>query len=573
RAIKKASLSIARHTIKDKHSKAEIVGAVRWIDNSWNVLGKAHFYKREFFSGVEDFEYVARTYKSNEKYEAWLWLFKTYNEMNLLSQSDSYITLIKNDKKFPDKMRKEFLPLYAEFYLKQGMYPDAIRILSEAITLSKSKKDKARFSFIIAQLYETEKNNKKAAHYYTKCIGYKPIYDMVFYAKIKRSLLLDHHDEGGKKIKSDLLKMAKDIKNDDFLDVIYYTLGQLEEKDNNEDKAVEYYKISAKKSTSNPNQKGKSYLRLGDISFDRTNYTAAEAYYDSTVVLIKEDFPGYETVINKKKSLTTLVGHLRLISKEDSLQRIAGMDTITRDKFIKKIIKKLEEDEQKALDEKENAKNNELNTNNGNTVSPVNGTTTPGAFYFYNKEVKAFGINDFVKKWGSSRKLEDNWRRSNKQSVLDVGSNDTDPSDTSAAGKTKKKVIADNKTVAFYLKDLPLTQPLMDSSNKKIVESYYALGSIYREDLQNNKKAIESFQMLNARFPRNKYEAVDYYQMYRMYLGDKNQTEADKCKSFLLNNYPESDAAKILNDPDYASNANAKRNVVEAFYGATYDMY
>ncbi len=577
RTIKKASTCITRHAIKDKKSKQEIIGAVKWIDNAWLEFGKAHFYKREFFTGIETFEYVTHTYtKSKERYEAWLWLVKTFNEMNLLSQSEPYISLIKNDKGFPKEFKDDFEALYAEFYIKQGMYPEAIKHLSEAIDLTRNRTKKARYQFILGQLYEQQRDNKKAIVHYNKALKLKPSYEMVFNVKIKHSLLAEHNAENSKRIKEELLKMTKDIKNSDYLDVIYYTLGQVEERSKSEDAAIAYYKLSTKNSVSNNNQKARSFLRLGDIYFDRTNYTAAEAYYDSTVSLITESFSGYETVLNKKKSLTTLVGHINTIHREDSLQKIAGMDSSSRNKLIDKLIVKAEEDEQKKLDEKENSANNALLDNNGNNPNPVSGGPGTGAWYFYNQQTRSFGINDFVKKWGNNRKLEDNWRRNNKQSLAmdPVGGGDPEQDTALVAAKDSiKKALSSTKSRGFYLKDLPLTKALVDTSNKQIIEAYYALGLIYREQLDNNRKAIEAYETLNSRFPKNKYEASCYYQMYRIYLSEKNQPKADECKSYLLANYPESDYTKIINDPDYASKVGAKKSEVEAYYASTYELY
>jgi len=44
---------------------------------------------------------------------------------------------------------------------------------------------------------------------------------------------------------------------------------------------------------------------------------------------------------------------------------------------------------------------------------PSLSTGVKGDWYFYNQTTLSFGVNDFIKKWGN-RKLEDNWRRSQK---------------------------------------------------------------------------------------------------------------------------------------------------------------
>lgn len=577
RVIKKSSLCITRHAIKDKKTKREIFGAVKWIDNAWMALGKAQFYKREFFSAIETFEFVAHSYKSKEKYEAWMWLVKTYNEMGLLSQSDPYINLIKNEKNFPKSFQGEFEALYAEFYIKQGLYEEAIKKLTEAISHTKEKKKKARYHFILGQLYEEQEKgkNKKAIAQYKKVLAKKPAYEMEFNTRIKLALLADYNASTAGKLKQDLLKMLKDIKNEEYKDVIYYTLGQLEERDKNYDMAYDYYKKSAANSKTNNIQKAKSYLRIAEMSFEREDYTSSKMYYDSTLAFLKEEHPSYKEVVSKQKSLDVLVENITTIKTQDSLLKIASMDSSSRNEYIRKIIAKIEEQEQKAkeLQEQQILDNNNPENNSNNMFQPVAST---GAWYFYNQQTKTFGINDFIKRWGNQRKNEDNWRRLNKQSTIDpweTGSDSSNVAGDSTAFSKKDSSLANNKTVEYYLRDLPLTQALQDSANNQILDAYYALGTIYREQLNNSKRSVEAFTRMNERFPGNAYEVSSYYQMYRIYLQEKNQSKADVYKNLILTKYPNSDYALIIKDPNFAEAVNAKKSEVESFYAQTYEVY
>ena len=573
RAIKKSSACIQKHAIKDKQTKVEIPNTGRWIDDCWITIGKAHFFKREFFSGIEAFEYVQSVYKSKQKYEAWLWMMKSYNELNSLTQSLSYINLIKNDKKFPSEYKGHFEALYAEFYIKQGAYDEAIKKLLDAVKFTRDHSYRARYHFILGQLYEMKEDAQKAKIHYHLCVKNKPIYDMVFYAKMKESLL--HKDPASiAKAKKELLAMIKDIKNEDFKDVIYYTLGQIEEKDSNLDKAFDYYKLSTKNSISNQPQKAKSFLKLADISFDRENYPSAANYYDSTVSIIKDDFPNYAEIVSKKKSLNTLVFYVTTIKSEDSLQRVAAMDTASRNKYINGIIKKRIEDEKKAAEQKQNQLSGTPVGPNQPFVPNQPSAGGPGQWYFYNTLLKSSGLNDYYKRWGANRKNEDNWRRANKSANLDQLSDVPEKKDTVKMGKDS--IVSqsnDPHAVAYYLKSLPLMKNDIDSSNKKILEAYYALGSLYREQLNNSKKSAETFETMNKRFPKNVYEAPSYYQMYRIYYTDKNESKASQAKEFLLSNYPNSDYAKIINDPDFAKSATAKKNEIENYYGETYELF
>lgn len=572
RAIKKASSAIQKHAIKDKHSKVEIPNTGKWIDDSWNTIGKAHFYKREFFSGVEAFEYVQAVYKSKQKYEAWLWLAKSYLELNALTQAQNYLHLCENEKKFPKEFRGHFEALYAEFYMKQNAYDDVIKKLKEAIKYTKEKTYKARYHFILGQLYEMKDDAAKAKIHFMAAIKNKPIYDMVFYAKMKESLLLKDPASIAR-AKKELLRMTKDIKNEDLKDVIYYTLGQMEEKEKNIDKALEYYTLSVRNSLSNQQQKAKSYLKLADINFERENYTPSAAYYDSTVALIKEDFPDYSEITSKQKSLKALVTQIMIIKSEDSLRRVAEMDTAQRNQFIRNIIAKVKEEELKAEELKQQAASNTQAGNTGMFNPQLSGQGT-GQWYFYNNLLKAQGLNDFIKRWGAMRKNEDNWRRSNKAQSFDVTDGAPDSKDTTRAKKDSLALkSADVHQPEYYLKNLPFTRADRDSSDKRILEAFYALGSIYREQLNNTRKSAETFEEMNRRFPKNKYEPPSYYQMYLIYLAQKNDTKAQRAKDYILTNYPGSDYARIINDPNFASSASAQKNVIESYYAQTYELF
>lgn len=584
KAIKKSSLVIQRHTIKDKKDN-EIPAAGKWIDNNWINIGISRYYKREFFSGIEAFDYVVRTYKSKDKYDALLWVAKCYNEIGAVSQSDPIISILSSDKNIPKKVKQELYAVRGDYYIKRGLNKEAIQVLTEASNQKGlfgkgiKKKYRARYAFIAAQLYEEQKDNKKARQFYSKVIGLKPSYDMVFYSNIKLSRLTDIKNGNSEKVKAKLLKMTKDIKNTEYLDVIYFTLGEIEEKEKKEDNAIAYYKKSAQSSISNNSQKSAAYLKLGEIYFEKGNYSASEAYYDSTVAVLPKDHPNYNTIVNRKTTLSTLVGYIKTIQREDSLQKLARLSEADRNKAIDNYIAKLIENEDRQREELERLKSqnqNPLNTG-PNTIGTQNSeVATAGgkaSWYFYNPTTISFGISDFAKKWGT-RKLEDNWRRSQKGITID--NNETVDANVIGDPKTgggKPKIADPRKTREYYIKQLPLTDTLMKVSHGRIVESDYLLGSTYKEELNNNRKAIAAFEDLNNRYPEHKYRLSCYYQLYRLYLAEKNQNQSDFYKQKLLSDFPDSEYAKLIKNPKYAEDRNAQRSEVEKFYESTYEIY
>ena len=474
-------------------------------------------------------------------------------------------------KHFRKKFAGEFAGLQADYYLMMGDNEKAVQQLKKAIPLTSTRKQKARFIYVLAQIEEAKGNTKQATEYYKECASMHPPYDMYFSSKIKRAMTVQ--GEALQKVKKELKKMLRDDKNFEYKDQIYYAMAEIAIKEHDTVSALKLLNLSTLASVQNTRQRGMSYLREADIYFQQTEYKSAQTYYDSAVGFLPKDFKGLDFIIIKKNSLTGLVKNLDIISHEDSIIKVAGLDSNKLNALIKKIIEDLtaeekrKEEEKKLLDEK----NKNANANpNGNNGSGANGNLTPGAWYFYNSSSISFGFSDFVKKWGG-RQLEDNWRRSNKETVAPVDVESvTEKKDTT---HNKTKTVADNKTKAYYLKGLPFTAEAKDESRAKIIEAYNNVGGIYKEQLHNYDRSIETFEVLNKRFPGNKYELQNYYQLYRLFLLKKNQKQSDYYKNLIITKYPDTEFAKIIKNPEYNKELQASKHVVEDYYHQTFEAY
>ncbi len=579
KTIKKSSTVIQRHAIINPKSKEEIANACKWVDENYMLIGESHLYKRDMFSALEVFEYVSKKYPNPEaKYYAMLWLIRTHNEIGSLSKSEPIIDEVRNAKDFPkDKFFQcEFALVSADYYIRRESYSDAIMPLTKAIGLTKNKATKARYTYILAQLYEKISDNINASKYFQMVPGLHPGYDMAFSAQMKRATLYEIQSGDSKAIKKQLMKMLKDEKNAEFRDQIYYALAEISDKENDSPQAIAYLDKSIRESVSNKTQKALSYLKRADIYFAATNYKSAESNYDSAIAILPKDYPNYYVIEGKKKSLNQLVFNLTIISTEDSLQRLAKLGEKERNKAIDNIIDKIEEEEKRKEEERQEQLKNPTpvaQTPSGNSGQ----SASSGAWYFYNSATVTYGIGEFNKKWGM-RKLEDNWRRSEKEQVLATNANteeettvdSTEVKETASAEKDKDK---NKKDRNYYLKKIPVTNEALTKSNLKIVDAYYNVGSIYKEQLLNLIKSIETFEELLKRFPDNKYKLPCYYQLYRIYLSMGNTDKSNYYKNILLNDYPDSEYAKIIKSPQYAKDVMASKSKVEKFYAETYQLY
>lgn len=576
--IKKSSVVIQRHVIMNPKTKLEVPNACRWIDENYLLIGRSHLYKRDLFSALEAFEYVAKIYpQPKAKYAGKIWMIRADNEIGSYSLSEELIDEIRSAKDFPKERTydREFALASADLYIKRADYQQAIKQLTRGIALTRNKQAKARYIYILGQLNEKLGDTQKASMYYSMVPKYHPSYDMTFSAQIKRARFYDVGEGDSKGIKKQLMRMLKDDKNKEYRDQIYFALAELSYKEGDVPTAVAYLDNSIKESVSNNSQKALSYLRRGDIYFDRPDYKRAQANYDSAVAILPKDYPDFAQIETKRNSLTALVNNLNVISYEDSLQTLARMTESQRSEAIDKMMKQMEEDEKKAEEASRLQKEHVLDATPvmGNPVSPL--SSTPTSWYFYNATTVNFGKTEFVKRWGN-RKLEDNWRRSEKELILQDEQNEENQQTTSAGKKDSIQNATANSngtTKEDYLKRVPLTPDSLAASNSRVADAYYNAGNIYKEQLLNNQKSVETLEELLKRYPDNKYLLSTYYQLYRTYLTMNNPSKADYYKNLLLSKYPDSEYAKIIKNPDYAKDVNASRSLVERFYTETYQLY
>lgn len=569
KAIKKATTCIEHHAITLK-SGAEVAGAVRWIDDCYLVIAQAHYYKGEYITSLEIFDYMIRKYSAYPiKTEALLWKAKTQIALGAYTQAESMLDVVSNDKTASKSVIALTKATYADLYMQTGNYANAIKYLEEAIVITSNKKVLSRYTFILAQLYEKVGKEKEAFENFGKVADMHPSYNMYFNAKLNRARLSAANEKNRTLAKKDLQKMLNDPKNTEFKDQIYYTLAQLDQRSNNKAGAMNNYKKSVAFSAGNNKQKALSYLALGDIYFAETDYENAQAYYDSTMNVLPKDYPDYKAISEKHKSLANLVRFINIVSTEDSLQNVAqkyGRDTATLYAYVDKLIAK------KALDDKRKKELLEqqmlAGTNNPINTGPNVGSAS--AFYFYNASNVSFGVNEFTRKWGN-RNSEDNWRRANKETVL-VEANPEDV-DTSSTTGSKPKAGSAKFAREPYLRNLPLTPEAIAKSDDRIADALYNLGTLYKEQMNNTKKSAEAYELLCKRFPTHKYALASHFQLWRLYKQTNETAKSEEHKNYICRNFPTSEYCLLINDPKALQGRENERTKINEYYAVTYDAY
>lgn len=575
RAIAKASLVISRHSIYIKN-----VEYVRWIDDAYLLMGKANFYKQDYKSALTTFDFISKRYKNSDiKYDAQLWTAKCNIQTKEFDAAQSLLDDLQNkiDKnKAPGKLKRDLALAYAELYQGQSNLGPAEEYIIKTLDYYHPKSQKARLRFVLAQIQQRRGDIGKASRNFQKVISMNPGYELAFNARINLAKCYDASSGNSKEIVKTLKKMLKDEKNKDYLDQIYFALAEIAEKDGDSTEVITNLKESVKYSNKNKYQKGVASLKLANIYYRQPEYPGAQAYYDTAIISLPSDYPDLQSVKRRAGTLNDLVKYLNIVQREDSLQRIAQMPEKERGKFIEKLIAKIVEQEQKKQkEEAERAQGmaqmyrNRMNNPNamGNEMGSGSG------WYFYNPSAVSFGFTEFEKKWGK-RKLEDNWRLSDKEAVADFQQEGQKEEADTTGADSLAKISKDPKDKRTYEQNLPLTEPLMKKSHEKIKDGLYNLGIIYYEGLSDYPKSVASYESLLTRYPDDTlYYLKSCYSLYEMCRAQGDNSKAEKYKDLIINKHPDSDFAKIIKDPEYKKEMAARKNKAKTLYTNAYEAF
>jgi tetratricopeptide (TPR) repeat protein len=573
RAIEKGSKTILKHSMRFGGKEY-----VKWIDDAYMLIGKAYFYKQDYFSARRSFSFVMREYEDKPiKYNAMLWLAKTYIALEQFEKSEPLLNLIQSDmneeKDIPMTVRREFALVNADQFIKQERYELAVDYLYDGMVIAGKKDLKTRARFILAQILQMEGDLDQASELYAEVIRRNPVYEMAFQSKINMARAYEADNGDRKTIIKYLTRMLRDDKNKDFQDQIYFALAEVAFKDHDDTLGVHYLRLSVARSVSNNHQKSTSALMLADIYFQIPEYELSQAYYDTAVSYLPEDYPNYAEIKNKADKLSDLVANLQVIQFEDSLQRLAFMSEGERYAIIDAIIQDLIDEEQRILEEEELAQNMAAfsqGQSGFNTGTPIGGAK----WYFYNTNTLSNGYTEFIRKWGS-RKLEDLWFLKDKKPVAFEPDEFMDGTldSLAMAGDTFGVRAMDAHNREYYLKDIPFSEEALEKSNAAIAEAFYNLGLIYAEGLDNYVKAIEAYETLLERYPNDENKLKVYYQLYRLYLDVENLERSEYYLNLIVTDFPDSDYAKIILDPDYYLSMALADEELTKLYSKTYEAY
>ena len=578
RALEKASICVQKHSMNFGSRER-----VKWIDDAYLVMGKAHFYKHDYIPAKRTFDYVATEYSYNDiSYVANMWLIKTYIQTEEYPKAVAMIEQLQAKTAGLSKPPKELMCNFdftiADYFIAVKDYNNAVKYLKSGILLNKDHDLRTRAMFILGQIYMRQGDSERATAQFKKVIKRNPEYEMVFESRMNMAKV--GTADNAKELYKMMNKMLRDSNNEDYRDRIYYAMAELALREGDETKAIDYLRKSVAAYKDNQIQRAQSSLKAATMFFEKNQYELAQAYYDTAVTSMNREVEGYDSIRNISQTLNELVMYANVVRDQDSLMRVAAMDSVSRNMLIDKIIAQVIEQEQI---EKERREYEEQLALMGSTVggnepekNPMEATSTAGgSWYFYNQTSVSKGITEFTRKWGM-RKNEDNWRISDQRSLAAAmkGESGDEKKEEGKEGEGGKETASlTNHDRGYYLQDLPFTPEQKEVADSLIADGLYHLGFLYMDRLSDLPRSIESYEELDRRYPNGKQELPTWYALYKMHkdLGHEEQSLIYKGKIF--DKYPTSSYAEFINDPTYFEKLQALEREASDFYSKTYEAF
>lgn len=597
RTIEKMQKAIQLHSITKKPQKRSSSAEDKafrardefnpFLHNAWMMLGKAQYMDGDFTGAAITFIYISKhfTWLPETVTEARLWQALSYCALGWNYEAENALHPVKETDLVNNNLRNLYNLVQADYLIHTENYREATAYLLKA-SKSAHGSQKNRLWFLLGQIYTLTGDKNEAYEAFRQAgSGVSTDYRTKFNARIKQSEVYNGNDIKGE-IKS-LLSMAGYERNKEFLDQIYYAVGNLCLSRKDTAQAKKNYILAIEKSTRGGIDKALAQIALGNIYFSEGKYVDAQPYYAEAVPMLSDNFPDYKTISARSDVLDELALYYANVQLQDSLLKLAALTPEARDEVCRKLAQDYIRKEKEA---EEKAKREEFLANSRQESSPMdkNLPTMPSvasnadnSWYFYNSAMRAAGKTEFQRKWGA-RKLEDDWRRHDKSSFSwdedETGEGNPDAEnneegDTSDNDNGTKDSENNPGNPAYYLKQIPSTPAELQTANEIVAEGLYNMGVILKDRLEDYPAARKEFTELLSRYPDNIYRLDVYYDMYLMAARENDMVNAEIWRKRIVDDFPESPYGSAMTNPDYFNNLRRMHEVQEEMYENAYNAY
>lgn len=565
RAEEKAVKAVQKHgmNINGKEKNPQ-------IDEAYLLLGKSRYFDQRFVPAMEAFNYILYKYPASDKInQARIWREKSNLRLENTELAITNLKRLMYQEELEGKDLADATSMLAEGYIAMEYLDSAITQLEIASKATKSNDERGRYRFIQGQLYNALKKPDSANYAFDRVIELNRKTPRIYLisAHIEKAKNFDF--ESGNKLEflELLTELEENRENRPYLDKIYHQIAEYHLVNSSDTIAEKYYNKSLRTDSRDQFLNAMNHQNLGNMNFDNSEYKNAGAYYDSTMLNLKQNSKLYREIKRKRENLDDVIRYEDIAQRNDSILSLISLSDEQRLVYFTEYTDKLKQEAEEAKAKEEIAKQNAatgLKTSGNNSIAKgigAKGKQAPNikSFYFYNPVTVAFGKNEFSKIWGN-RSLEDNWRWSSKSnpgsSSQSLGEEFVDASE---------EELFDPE---FYISKIPTEQIAIDSLAKDRNFAYYQLGLIYKDKFKEYVLAKDKLKALLESNPEERLILPAKYNLHKLYVLLNQSGEAEIAKNDIINNHPDSRYAAILLNPDsnLGEDENSPENIYEGLY-------
>lgn len=558
RAEDKATKAIQKHSMfiaGEEHNYE--------MDETFILLGKARYYSHRYVQAKDAFLYILNHYpESSTIVDAKIWLEKVHMRMKYYDLALQNLLKIKAE--YPDLTEEEHTHLntiLAQAHIFNDNNSKAIQPLNKAIFYTSSDTLKGRLHYIKAQLFKKLGQVDSANYALQKVIelNRKSPRTYMIHAKLEQLKNIDRDTVDYAFMQTQYGELIANRENRPFLDFIYFDFAEYHNDLDSIDLAVEYYNKSLKRQPEDEYLYSRDYLRLAQIYFDKNNYKTAGAYYDSTLTHIDNSKREFRLITKKRENLEDVIKYENIADEKDSIISLINMDKEERLAFFEDYVEELKAEAQSVFAQK--TASQQAISGSSQSITTQSSNRKSVGFYFYDDNQVQKGLLNFKQKWGNIE-LADDWKYSGRTASFSNSSGTDDEDIDKNPFENNPKYQAET-----YLTDIPKDKNVIDSIWLDRNFAYYQLGVIYKEKFKEYELAKHRFENLLESNPEDRLVLPSLYNLYLIADDLNDATAKARWKNKIINEYPESEyAALLLNPQQFKNSEDNPQNIYKRLY-------
>lgn len=558
-AEEKAAKAIQKHSMN-------IAGRERnpQMDEAFILLGKARYFDQRFIPALEAFNYILYKYPNSDKINtAKIWREKVNIRLNNEQIAIRNLNRLLKTEILDKQEYADLHAFMAQAYLNRKINDTALFYLKEAAFTTPKNHEKARYLFILGQLYENLQVLDSSDLAFNEILRMKRKAPRMYWAHAQLKIA-EHYslkDGNDHEELAALMKLAENRESRPYLDKIYYQIGRFHDQREAVALAEVFYNKALSRQTQDNELKARTYQALGNIYFNKNEYFAAGQYYDSTLTHMNPNTLAHFRLKRRRDNLQDVIKYEEISAVNDSVLNLVSLSKEDREAVFQTVIDTLKAS---AIAAREAAKEQEALMQDRESFLGLetNQRQAASAFQFYETTLMASQRLEFKRRWGN-RNLADNWRWQDRVSAM--------PQPGVSLAENPEEAFTDSiYQLAYYLNKIPKDPQVIDSLTRQRDDAYYQLGLLYKERFQAYAVAAEKLEVLLANQPEEKLILPAKFNLYQIY-AQTGDEKADHLRNEILTQYPDSRFAVLLNNPRAELEADAESP--EAFFTRIYKMY